>query len=209
VAERSIRTFAVDAGASSVVYPCRSVPIPFACPFGLALGAVFAWIAAPELARVDASIVASRPFAVVAAFAAFVWIPVVGYFVAFHADWSYVYWLPSQRVPSAIDLVLVAVAGAAVVAGFSVAVAPVRKRRVVPVVVLVVAPLVVTITGLTAAAHRLAVSGTYAQFHGEFGTEPIGASALGKGVLLMGTVLALGIAWTARSLAVMSSAGGS
>ena len=44
------------------------------------------------------------------------------------------------------------------------------------------------------------MSGTYAQFHGDFGTEPIGASVLGKGVVLMGVVLALAIAWTVRAL---------
>ena len=58
-------------------------------------------------------------------------------------------------------------------------------------------------TALT--ARRLAVSGTYAQFHGDFGTEPIGSSALGKGVLLMDLALALGIAWTVRALLRMAS----
>ena len=36
---------------------------------------------------------------VVAAFAGLVWVPVVGYFVAFHGDWSYLYVVPGQRVP--------------------------------------------------------------------------------------------------------------
>ena len=49
------------------------------------------------------------------------------------------------------------------------------------------------------------MSGTYAQFHGDFGTQPISASPLGKGVLLMGVVLALGIAWTVRWLNRMGS----
>jgi hypothetical protein len=53
--------------------------------------------------------------------------------------------------------------------------------------------------------HRLAVSGTYAQFHGQFGTEPIGASTLGKGVLLMGSLLTLGLAWTVRALLTMAA----
>jgi hypothetical protein len=181
------------------------MPIPFAPLFGLALGALLAWLAGPELARVDGPVVASRPFAVVAAFAGLVWLPAVGYFVAFHGDWSYLYVLPWQRVPSAIDLGLVLLAGAAVVGGFWLAARPVKKRRSGPVVAMVVAPATMAVVGLTLAARRLAVSGSYAQFHGEFGTEPIGASALGKGVVLMGVVIAMAIAWTVRALLRMSA----
>jgi hypothetical protein len=181
------------------------VPIPFAPLVGLALGAVLAWIAAPELARVDGPVIASRPFAIVAAFAGLVWLPATGYFVAFHGDWAYLYVVPWQRVPSAVDLGLVLLAGAAVVGGFWLAVRPVRKRRTGPVVAMVAVPGAVAIAGLTLSARRLGVSGTYAQFHGDFGTEPIGASVLGKGVVVMGVLLALAIAWTVRALLRMSA----
>jgi hypothetical protein len=181
------------------------VPIAFAPLFGLALGAILSWVASVELAHVDGPVVASRPFAVVTAFAGLVWLPAIGYFVAFHGDWSYLYVVPWQRVPSAVDLGLVLLAGAAVVGGFWLAVRPVRKRRSGPVVAMVAAPGALGVVGLTLAARRLAVSGTYAQFHGDFGTEAIGASTLGKGVVLMGVVLALGIAWTVRALLRMSA----
>jgi hypothetical protein len=184
------------------------VPIAFAPLFGLALGAALAWIASGELARIDGPVVASRPFAVVAAFAGFVWVPVVGYFVAFHGDWSYLYVVPWQRVPSAIDLGLVLLAGASIAGGFWLAVPAARRSRSGPLVAMVVVPSTIAVGGLLAAASRLAVSGTYAQFHGDFGTEPIGASALGKGVLLMGVVVALAIAWTARALMRMSAEDG-
>jgi hypothetical protein len=183
----------------------RPVPIYFAPLVGLALGAVLAWIAAPELTRDDGPIALSRPFAVVASFAALLWLPVVGYFVVFHGDWSYLYLVPWQRVPSAIDLGLVLLSSGAVVGGFCFAVRPVRKRRLGPVVAMVVIPSTVSVAALMLAAHRLAVSGTYAQFHGEFGTEPIVASTLGKGVLLMGAVVTLGLAWTVRSLVRMGA----
>ena len=181
------------------------MPIPFAPLFGLALGGILAWTAGAELVRDDGPIVASRPFAVVTAFAALVWLPVVGYFVAFHGDWSYVYLVSWQRVPSAVDLGLVLLATAAVVGGFWLAVGPVRKRRTGPIAAIVVVPSVLGVSGLIAFAHRLAVSGTYAQFQGDFGTAPIGSSPLGKGVLLMGVILCAGIAWTVRALLRMAA----
>jgi hypothetical protein len=177
------------------------VPLPFAPWVGLALGAAFAWVSAQELSVTEGPIIASRSFAIVAAFAALVWLPVLGYFVAFHGDWSYLYLVSWRRVPSAVDMGLVLVAGLAVVAGFAVCVEPIRKRRYGPVVALLVGPLALVVAGLTLSARRLAVSGTYAQFHGDFGTEPIGSSLLGKAVLFMGIVLAIAVAWTALSLA--------
>ena len=89
--------------------------------------------------------------------------------------------------------------------GFFLAARPVRKRRIGVAAALVAGPIAVVIAGAAVASSRLAVSGTFAQFHGEFGTEPIGASSLGKGVLLMATLLALGLAWTARSLSRMAT----
>ena len=135
------------------------------------------------------------------AFACFVWMPAMGYFVAFHGDWAYLYWVPWRKVPSAIDVGLVLSSAAAVVLGFWLAVGPARKRHFGPVVAMTAGPSGVALVALPLVARRLAVSATYAQFHGDFGTEPIGASLLGKGVLLMGILVAAGIAWTVRSLA--------
>jgi hypothetical protein len=181
------------------------MPIPFAHLLGLALGAALAWVASPELGSGDAPIVTSRPFSLVLAFTLLVWLPIVGYFVAFHGDWAYLYVVPWRRVPSAVDLGLVLASGAVLVGAFCLAVPFVRKRRFAPVVALVAVPAALAIVGLPFAARRLAVSGTYAQFHGDFGTEPIGASLLGRGVLVMGVLLGVGIAWTVRSLARMAA----
>jgi hypothetical protein len=155
--------------------------------------------------RIDGPIVACRPFAVVTAFAGLVWLPVVAYFVAFHGDWSYLYVVSWQHVPSAVDLGLVLFAGAAVVFGFWLAVPSVRKRRLGPVAALVVVPATLAVAGTLGAMRRLSVSGTWAQYHGDFGTEAIQSSVLGKGVLLMSLVLALGIVWTVRALLSMAA----
>jgi hypothetical protein len=183
------------------------MPIPLAPLIGLALGAGLAWVAGPELARDDGPISLSRPFLVVAAFALLVWLPAVGYFLACHADWSYLYVVPSQHVPAAVDMALALLAAAAVAGGFRLAAPAVRRRRPGPVVALVIVPGAVSAITCVLAARRLAVSGTFAQFHGDFGTEPIVASTLGKGVLFMGAVVAVGVAWVVRALLRLAAEG--
>jgi hypothetical protein len=175
------------------------VPIPFAPLVGFLLGAVLAWVAAPELGRDEGPVVASRPFAVVVAFAVLVFTPIVGYFAAFHGDWAYLYAVRWRHVPSAVDLALVLASGATIVAAFLLAAPFVRKRRFGAVTAMVIAPGVAALALLPLAAHRLSLSATYAQYHGDFGTEPTAASALGRGVLLMGIVLTLALVWTVRA----------
>jgi hypothetical protein len=66
-------------------------------------------------------------------------------------------------------------------------------------------PVALALGALPFVVPRLLVSGTYAQFHGDFGTEPIGASLLGKGVLVMGALVSLAVAWTVHSLTHLST----
>ncbi len=176
------------------------MPIVLLVLFGFLLGVTFAWMARAELGRVDAPIVATRPFNVVLGFAALVYGPVAGYFVAFHGDWSYGYVLAWRRVPSAVDLALVLAAGCSVIIGLAAAAHAARARRLSVVGWLVLLPTAASVFAIAAAAPRLAVSATYAQYHGGFGVVPIGSSALGRGVLLMGLVVLSGVAWTARAL---------
>ena len=178
------------------------MPIVFAHLIALSLGAALAWAAAPELARNEGSAASSRAFAVVAAFAAFVWLPAVGYFVFFHGDWSYLYLVPPH--PSAIDLALALLSGGCVVLGFLAAAGPARKRRLGPTIAVVGVPVAAVLLALPFVVRRLVVSGTYAQFHGNFGTEPLASSLLGKGVLVLGALVAIAVAWTAHALANLS-----
>ncbi|MGA2447413.1 MAG: hypothetical protein ABTD50_01915 [Polyangiaceae bacterium] len=172
------------------------MPIVVAPFLGFALGAFLAWVAAPSVARDQGPLMMSRPFVIVAFFAACAWLPISGYFLAFHGDWSYLYLVSWQRVPSAIDLGLVLLATAAVVGGFSAAARPVRRRRFDAVAALVLAPIAVTLVVLGTASRRLSISGTYAQYHGDFGTQPIASSVLGTGLLFMDCVLLAAIGWT-------------
>jgi len=181
------------------------VPVVFAPWIGIALGACFAWVAAPELERDGGPLITSRAFMLVAAFAAFVWLPVVGYFLAFHGDWSYLYLVPWRQVPSALDLLFALAAAGTIPASFAISVHPMRKRRTAAVLVAMGAPIVTVLAALPFAARRLAVTGSYAQFHGDFGTEPVPGSLLGKGVLAMALLLAVALVWTLRALMRLSS----
>ncbi len=163
-------------------------------------GVAFAWMARVELARVDAPLVATRPFNVVVGFAGLVYAPVTGYFVVFHGDWTYGYLLAWTRVPSAVDLALVLAAGGSVLGGMAAAAHAARARRLTVVGWLAGGSAGAFAVLVAVFASRLAVSATYAQFHGGFGVVPIGSSSLGRSVLAMGVVVALGVAWAARAI---------
>jgi hypothetical protein len=174
------------------------VPLPFAPFVGFLVGLGLAWAARAAIGNDDGPLFASRPFAVAGGLACFVYAPLVAYFVAFHGDWSYLYLVDWKRVPSAVDLALVLFAGASVPLGTIVALPAARARRLGTLVRIGAAPAVVVCGLLAWGARRLVVSATYAQFHGDFGTESIASSALGRGILWMGIVGVLGVGWSIR-----------
>ena len=179
------------------------MPLPFAPIVGFLLGLGLAWAASGELAKDDGPLVASRPFAIAAAFSALVFTPIVGYFVAFHGDWSYLYAVRWREVPSAVDFALVLASGGTVAVGFFVATPLVRKKKLGALATTAAAIGAVGLALLALNVHRLSLNGTYAQVHGGFGTEPLAASALGRGVLFMLLVLAGAVAWCVRALSGM------
>lgn len=176
------------------------MPILFAPVVGLVLGVVFAWVAREEFARDEGPLIASRPVGIVTAFAILVYAPIVGYFVTFHGDWAYLYVWAWSRIPSAVDLALVLLACASIPMGLLASSHAARTKRLGTMVWFGGAPTVFAAGLFAWSARRLSVSATYAQFHGDFGTEPIASSALGRGVLWMAIVGTLGITWTVRSL---------
>jgi len=179
------------------------VPIPLAWLVAFALGGAFARVAQAEIARSEVALVASRAMAIVVGFAGIVFLPVVGYFAAFHGDWAYLYFVSWQNVPSALDLALVLLAASLVPAGFAAAVALIRTRRsraTRAISALVGVPVGLAAVLAIAFAHRLRVSASGAQYVGGFGVEPITTSALGKGVLCALLALMAGVAWAVRAL---------
>jgi len=157
-----------------------------------------------ELARHEASALASRGFAVVSLFALLVYAPIAGYFVAFHGDWAYLYWLSVRSLASAVDLALVLVAAASVPLGFLAAARWARIERLGPIAVIGAIPLALALSLAMVWQKRLSTSATFAHFHGDFGTEPITSSVLGRGVLIMDLLGLAGIVWCALQMRSMS-----
>lgn len=176
------------------------MPLPLAMPIGLLLGLSLAWMARVELARSDVPLVLARPFLVALGFGAIVFGPVVGYAVALHGDWAYLYLLRFSRVPSAVDLGLVIVAAASVPAGFALGAPWALAKRAAPFVRVGAAALVVAVAIAGICVKRLAISASYAQYHEHFGGVPIGQSPLGRGVLLSWVAVAAGFGWAVRAL---------
>lgn len=177
-----------------------AVPLLLALPVAWLIGLSLAWSARAELARSEVPLVLARPFLVAAAFGAIVLGPVVGYFVALHGDWAYLYVVSWSRIPSAVDLLLVVLAAAQVPLAFA-ASAPWAAAKRGALVVRVSAAVVVLLVVLAVVLfRRLAASATYAQFHGGFGTAAIGKSSLGRGVLSSWTALLAGWGWAVHVL---------
>lgn len=176
------------------------MPLPLAIPFGLLLGMSLAWMARAELARSEVPLVLARPFLVALGLGLLVLGPVVGYFAAMHGDWAWLYLVRASRVPSAIDLLVVALAAAQVPLGFALVTPWAIRRQGARVFQVSLAVAAVLVVAVAVFARRLSVSATFVQYHGGFGAAPLGKSPLGRGVLLSWLSLAVAYAWTAHAL---------
>jgi hypothetical protein len=176
------------------------MPALMAPLLGLTLGFLLAWSAADELAQAPGSGVTSRALLVVSLFGLMVFAPVSGYFLAFAPDWSFLYLLDTNATPTALQFFVVLLNAVSVPAGFALAARPARLRSYGTLTRLIAAGTAVCCVILGIAHSRLRVNGSYAQFHGDFGLEPVAGGSLGYALLWMGLVLVGAFAWTIRSL---------
>ena len=176
------------------------MPLPFAIPVGLLLGMALAWLARAELARSEVPLLLARPFLIALGLGALVFGPVVGYFAVWHGDWAYLYLARSNRVPSAVDLLLVLVAAAQVPLGFALATPWAIAKRGTRLLQSMAGIAGVLVIACAILARRLSVSASYAQYHGGFGGVALGRSPLGRGVLLSWVAVALAVAWSVHAL---------
>lgn len=176
------------------------MPLPLGIPVGLLVGLSLAWTARAELARSEVPLVLARPFLVSLGLALLVFAPALGYFAALHGDWAYLYLVRSSRVPSAVDLLFVAVGAAMVPLGFAAAAPSAIAKQGTRLMQASAAIAAVLVIACAVTAGRLTVSASFAQYHGGFGAVPIGRSPLGRGVLLSWLALTTAYGWTIHTL---------
>jgi hypothetical protein len=179
------------------------MPVAVAPFFGIALGALFAWAGMEELARVGGS-VSSRSLVVAALFGALVYAPACGFFEAFFPDWSYAYWLDARQRPVALDLALVVTDALSVPLGLALFARSAASRRTASLARGVAIPSFIAGLSVIAMFPRLRIFGTYAEFHGDFGTEPLTGSPAGYALIWMLAIVATTAAFTLQVLRRLS-----
>lgn len=176
------------------------MPAPASPLIGFALGVLFAWAAADELARRAGSALGSVAFGIVLAFALLVYAPINAYFLAFWPDWSFAYLVEPRRLPAVADAVLVLLAAGSCLLGFVLSARAAAERRTTRLAQFAAAGLLPAAAFVVASSGRLAHSASYAQYHGDYGIRPVAGSALGYALLWMTVLLIGSVIWTTRGL---------
>jgi hypothetical protein len=180
------------------------MPVLIALPFGLCLGVAFAWLARRELRRVAATEAGGRGLAIATLFSLFVFAPSAAYFLAFEPDWCLAYLLDTAQASSALPPALLLMTLASVPGGFLLGRQLLERAGDEGNLLRVLsAGAVLTLGAVMLGLRRFSVQGTYAQFHGDFGTQPLAGSSLGYAVLLLGFWLTAGLGfavWNLRRL---------
>lgn len=175
------------------------MPVVAAPLFGFSFGVVFAWAATAEIARAGGS-VTSRTLLLVVLFGLLVYGPACAYLAAFFPDWSYAYFFDVEKRPPALDAALVLVDAGSAPTGFVLLARAASAGRTPVLARYAAVPAFVAAAFLLLLLGRLRVYGTYAQFHGDFGTTPATGSAVGWAVLWMSAVALGAAAWTVHVL---------
>lgn len=179
------------------------MPLLIALPFGLCLGVAFAWLARRELRRVTNEL-GSQGLAIAALFSLFVLSPVCAYFLAFEPDWCLAYLVDTSQASPALTPALLLLSLVTVPAGFLLGRTLLERGGDETTLLRALsAGAVVTLGSVMLGLRRFAVQGSYAQFHGDFGTQPLAGSSLGYAILLLGFWLTAGLGfavWNLRRL---------
>lgn len=181
------------------------MPVVAAPLFGFSLGVLFAWAGAEEISRTEGHF-ASRSLVFATLFGVVVFAPACGYFTAFFPDWSYAYTLDAEHRSPALDMVFLLLDALAPAAGLAALARAAASRRAGTLVRGAAIPSVAALIFVLIMLPRLRVFATYAEFHGDFGTEPITGSPAGYALIWMTAVVAGASAWTVRLLRRLAEA---
>jgi len=134
----------------------------------------------------------SRIFASYMLFVLLLWVPSTAYFYIFYGDWSLAYCADASRIPSAIALLVFV--GQALLAAFTfrLGVSMLRAYRRVWTLVTMGSVAVLTILAVLLASARWMTVGTFAQFHGGFGTVPLYRSSVLLSAIILNVLVGLG-----------------
>lgn len=180
------------------------MPAPIGPLVGFTLGIVFAWVAGVGLAGRSHAL--GRATLLVSAYAVLVFAPAAAYFVVYAADWSFAYWIDTERLPTALDPALVLFDAVSVPLGFGIGARQLGARRSSVLARIAAVPAAASMAFVVVASPRLSVDATYARFHGDFGTQSVAGSPLGYALLWMAVVAAAGALLTARTLRRLGAA---
>lgn len=178
------------------------MPVLVALPLGLCLGVSFAWLSRRELRRVTNEL-GSRGLAIAALFGLFVLAPTSAYFLAFEPDWCLAYLVDTSQATPALTPGLLLVALATVPSGFLLGRLLLERGDEATLLRVMLGLVVATLGAVMLGLRRFAVQGSYAQFHGDFGTQPLAGSSLGYAILVLGFWLTAGLVfavWNLRRL---------
>jgi hypothetical protein len=176
------------------------MPVFVALPLGLSLGVAFAWAARRELRRVTNRGFGSRALAVATLFGLLVFAPVGGYFLAFEPDWCLAYLLDTTQASAALVPALSALELVAVPGGFLLGSLLLERADEATLLRALGGGLVLTAGAVMLGLRRFAVQGSYAQFHGDFGIQPLAGGSLGYAILLLGFWLTAGLTFALWNL---------
>jgi hypothetical protein len=180
------------------------MPVLIALPLGLTLGIAFAWLSRAELRRATSRDLSGAGLMIATLFGLLVFAPVCAYFLAFEPDWCVAYLLDTAQASAALAPALLLLTLVSVPGGYLIGRQLLdRGGEETGLVRGLAAGVVITLAALMLGLRRFAVQGSYAQFHGDFGTQPLAGSSLGYAILLLGFWLTAGLGfavWNLRRL---------
>lgn len=176
------------------------MPVLVALPLGLSLGVAFSWAGRRELRRVTAREAAGRGLGVAILFSLFVFGPIAIYFLAFEPDWCFAYLIDTAQASAALVPALLVLELVSVPAGYLLGSQLLKRGDETNLLRVLGLGSVLTLGGVMLGLRRFAIQGSYAQFHGDFGTQPLAGSSLGYAILLLGFWLAVGLTFALWNL---------
>lgn len=152
--------------------PALSAPL-----LGFALGAGLYWSVARQLARPIRPL-AGQAVLIATLLGLVAYAPGVALLTSAEPDWTYAYLVPASRLPRWVLPALVLSSGVSVPLGFAMGLRAWRGRPERALRWFWV-PLVLASLPLLVAAPRLALQASFAQYHGDFGVQPLVGGPLG------------------------------